>query len=419
MKKVFCTMLSVLLGAALWTGVLPGAAPAATTIEREFRYGPSRFGLTLNADGTTQVQMSGSTRDYAPGRPDLPLMGERVLLPPGQRLAAVEVIELETASLAHGVRLPSTELMRPGVDSVERTAPDPAYFGRADFVPERLVQAGVQGFERGRGVAYVVVAPVRWNPATGELERIARVRVRLVLESTAERPLERERVVPEWEDGGLGAAAPERARPSRPPWPGARAGGALQGHAAALGAGQPGRLRDRHERCDGPGLPAARGLEDAERGAGRGAHDLVHQAAVPVRRRRRRARASLHPGRLLALGHEVGPAGGRHRRDPHAARLHHLLRRRAHRHGPVLLVPGRQLERRRGQPLWRGRRRLPPTPGDSADLLPEVYVGRAPASTLAEAQLFVDKTLQYEKQPVADYMNNLLFFAEVLFPQPW
>jgi hypothetical protein len=151
-------------------------------------------------------------------------VGERVVLPLGQRLAAVEIVELETAPLAHGVRLPSAELLRPGLDSLERTAPDPAFFGRSDFVPERLVQAGVQGFERGQGVAYVEVAPVRWNPATGELERIERVRVRLVLEPTSERPLERERVVPEWEDGGVGAASPG----SRAAQPTALVGGARQ-----------------------------------------------------------------------------------------------------------------------------------------------------------------------------------------------
>jgi hypothetical protein len=58
-------------------------------------------------------------------------------------------------------------------------------------------------------------------------------------------------------------------------------------------------------------------------------------------------------------------------------------------------------------------------PGDDADLMPDVYVGRAPTVTLAQAQLFVDKTLMYEKTPVTDYMKDFLLFAEVLFPQDW
>ena len=32
---------------------------------------------------------------------------------------------------------------------------------------------------------------------------------------------------------------------------------------------------------------------------------------------------------------------------------------------------------------------------------------------------FVDKTLQYEKTPVGDYENTVLYFAQVLFPQNW
>ena len=58
-------------------------------------------------------------------------------------------------------------------------------------------------------------------------------------------------------------------------------------------------------------------------------------------------------------------------------------------------------------------------PGDAADLFPEVWVGRAPVSTRADAQLFVNKTLQYTKTPVGDYENSVLYFAEVLFPQVW
>jgi hypothetical protein len=61
----------------------------------------------------------------------------------------------------------------------------------------------------------------------------------------------------------------------------------------------------------------------------------------------------------------------------------------------------------------------PAEPGDDADLLPEVWVGRAPVVTPADAELFVRKTLTYEQTPVADYMENVLFFAQVITPDPW
>src|SRR6185503_1682704 len=58
-------------------------------------------------------------------------------------------------------------------------------------------------------------------------------------------------------------------------------------------------------------------------------------------------------------------------------------------------------------------------PGDDADLLPEVWVGRAPVVTPSDAELFVRKTLTYEASPVADYMENTLFFAQVITPEHW
>jgi hypothetical protein len=57
--------------------------------------------------------------------------------------------------------------------------------------------------------------------------------------------------------------------------------------------------------------------------------------------------------------------------------------------------------------------------GDEADLYPEVWIGRATVNTVAEASLFIDKTLAYLKNPPADFVTKSLFFAEVLFPKTY
>lgn len=49
---------------------------------------------------------------------------------------------------------------------------------------------------------------------------------------------------------------------------------------------------------------------------------------------------------------------------------------------------------------------------DSLDLFPDVFVGRAPASTVEQAQTFINKVLTYEKNPPTDYQKKILFFAE-------
>ena len=64
--------------------------------------------------------------------------------------------------------------------------------------------------------------------------------------------------------------------------------------------------------------------------------------------------------------------------------------------------------------------------GDGVDLVPELYLGRAPVSTPEDAASFVDKVIAYEEQPAgSQFANRFLFAAEVLFwkddleTEPW
>ena len=50
---------------------------------------------------------------------------------------------------------------------------------------------------------------------------------------------------------------------------------------------------------------------------------------------------------------------------------------------------------------------------DDVDLYPDVFVGRAPVDTIAEASIFVDKTITYESGP-SGYETSALFLAEYL-----
>ena len=55
--------------------------------------------------------------------------------------------------------------------------------------------------------------------------------------------------------------------------------------------------------------------------------------------------------------------------------------------------------------------------GSDVDLLAEVYVGRAPVDTAAEAAIFVEKTIRFESQPHA-HPGDALFIAEFLGDSP-
>ncbi|HEU5311304.1 MAG TPA: C25 family cysteine peptidase, partial [Candidatus Eisenbacteria bacterium] len=56
---------------------------------------------------------------------------------------------------------------------------------------------------------------------------------------------------------------------------------------------------------------------------------------------------------------------------------------------------------------------------DSLDMVPDLVVGRLPATTRAEATAMVDKALRYMKSPPAGALTKNLMLAEVLFPSEW
>ncbi len=59
------------------------------------------------------------------------------------------------------------------------------------------------------------------------------------------------------------------------------------------------------------------------------------------------------------------------------------------------------------------------SPGDSVDLYPDIFVGRAPTANTLEVETFVTKTLTYEKMPDGLFAARNLYLAEVLFPYDW
>jgi hypothetical protein len=56
---------------------------------------------------------------------------------------------------------------------------------------------------------------------------------------------------------------------------------------------------------------------------------------------------------------------------------------------------------------------------DSVNLYPDLYIGRAPAENAADARAFVDKVLEYERNPAQPAQDKVLFFAEVMWSNPY
>jgi len=396
------------------------AAHSASVIEREFRYDAGRVRLTTR-DGFTHVDVTGAMREFRPGHPDLPWVTERIELPAGLRATAVEVTGIEIGVLASEARIAPAAVVRAGIEPLERTRPDPRFFAATTAQPEDFVGLGEQGSQRGRNVAYLRVSPVRWNPSTGELERVARVRVRVTLEPGGEPPVVRERVVPEWEDEPAGADVSPRP------------GGAAAASAAAPPRGPAEPFRPMQ-------LPSVLGspvayviiTSDALAAAFQPLADWKTQSGVPA------------VVRTTSFIRQQYPSAA-----DDAERVRLFIRDAYSRWGTKWVLLGGDTDiipTRQAITLFYGGESIATDlyfscldgnwnadgdsiygegflsagdPGDACDLMPEVYVGRAPVLTVSDAQTFVSKTLQYSRTPVGGYEQGWLMFSEVLFPQPW
>ncbi|HTR97245.1 MAG TPA: C25 family peptidase propeptide domain-containing protein, partial [Candidatus Acidoferrales bacterium] len=194
-------VLALLAGAAI---VRPAGAQNAVTHEFVF---PADQVTLSPVQGGTRVRVRGGTAERLAGRPDLPAVPEAIDVPVGYRVVRVEVAQLETQTIAEHVSV-ETSLQIPLNGGPERRSlPDPAIYASANFLPESPVRFGYEGFQRDRNVAWLMVTPARWQPTSGRLERVSRLVVRLVLAPSAARPLERLRVVPEWEGARGGPSA--------------------------------------------------------------------------------------------------------------------------------------------------------------------------------------------------------------------
>lgn len=409
------------LSTAAFAGLLllafAAVANAAVVLEREFRFDTARLKISHSGE-LTQVDVPGAARESAPGRPDLPWLSERVDLPAGQRIARVEVIGVDASLAAERVKLLPTIEPKPGLGPILRTAPDPAYFDSPFSQPEQLVVLGVQGSQRGRQIGTLRVSPVRWNPRSGRLEQVKSVRVRLTLEPDDSPVTPRERIVREWEDE-LPTGVPTRAftsistpagekpqaTPFRPTQVPSVLGSPVEYVIVTNDAMAPTfqQLADWKTQTGVPAVVRTMsfiqaqypfGADDAERvrlfirdAYSRWGTKWVLLGGDTDVIPERQARTTFYGGEMIAADMYFSCVDGNWNAD--------------------------------GDSLFGEGYYSTDDPGDNCDILPEVYVGRAPTSTVAEALQFVTKTLTYVNATQADYQNAWLFFSEVLFPQDW
>ncbi len=405
---------------------------ASADVVRTFTFAPHEVDVQRTLDGV-RVSVAGGVPMGAPGTPEFPAVPAYIELADGERVVdvAFEVGGWAPVAAASG-RVRAAATFSPGLPG-SVSAPDAELYGANAWFPLEAGLRGPGGGLRGRNVAAVALQPVRLRPASGDVEVATSitVRVRTAPDTSPDR-LVRRRVVPEWEASfdrlserfGRGAGV------LRPAWTSAariqsandftlQSGGggftpsvvpSVEGSAVqyliitnAAMAAEMQRLADWRTRTGVPTIvrtvefiqanyPYGFDLQDRIRRFVREAYEqwgITHVLlggdtdVIPPRF----GRTTFFGGAYIPTDLYYSDLDGNWNAD--------------------------------GDSLFGEAYTDLSTPGDEANLLPEVYVGRAPVTTSAQAKTFVDKVLQYSRTPVGDYENRILFAGEVLFPQDW
>jgi len=412
------------------------ACATATTVfadaVRTFTFAPHEVEVQRTAEGM-RVSIAGGVPMGAPGQPEFPAVPAYIELADGERVADVTFEVGGWAPVSGGAgRVRPAATFSPGLPA-SVAAPDAGLYAADAWFPLAAGLRGPGGGLRGRNVAAVALHPVRLRPASGEVEVATSitVRVRTTADASADR-LVRQRVVPAWEASfgrmserfGRGAdvlrpAWSSAARISSPGDLGLQSGGggfapsvvpSVEGSAVqfliitnAAMAAEMQRLADWRTRTGVPTVvrtvefiqanyPYGFDLQDRIRRFVREAYEqwgITHVLlggdtdVIPPRF----GRTTFFGGAYIPTDLYYSDLDGNWNAD--------------------------------GDSLFGEAYSELANPGDEANLLPEVYVGRAPVSKVAQAKTFVDKVLQYSRTPVGDYEDRILFAGEVLFPQEW
>ena len=108
------------------------------------------------------------------GQPDLPLVNRMVRIPANSGVE-LEVLQTEWIPLGqHDIR-PMQERLHTEAELPLPWVEDPASYGRQGWWPADWIKTGDPMLVRETRLVQLSVAPLRWNPVSGELQRLARL----------------------------------------------------------------------------------------------------------------------------------------------------------------------------------------------------------------------------------------------------
>jgi hypothetical protein len=367
----------------------------------------------------------------SPGEPAIPVYAVHYGIPTGSRVKSFRIVETEWVGLGAGfLPVPIQRPARTG-ESLEFQPPEGEGYRSSSWYPEEVFDYAGGGYLRGRKVEGFVVRPIRYRGDSGELEYLSRLEVEIELEESPGGYVKIKRAVREVEasiDEILDGIVRKRIGIGYGEWMEAQ-GVALEGREADVEAGFiPSLLPDLE------GSPVEYVIVTNEDMKAEFEELAEWKTAKGVR-------AVVKTVEWIQANYPNGT-------DP-AETIRFFLRDAYANWGTMYLllggdtdvVPIRYVKNTYNNPGsevptdvyyscldgdWNddgdeffGEGYMPTAPGDSVDLYPDLFIGRAPVNTCEEASVFIDKLLLYQRAPSITHAGRGLYMAEVLFPSDW
>lgn len=423
----------VVPGASFAVALLLLAPPAIADVVRSFDFAPHEVSITPTLTGA-RVSILDGVGVGDPGAPEIPAVPAYIEIPDGERVVRVRFEASGWTPVPSSAgRVRPTAALSPGFP-ISGSLADPVLYAEDAWFPAAAGMIGPSGGMRGRNLASVALQPVRVRPASGQVEVASMITVHV--ETAPDRSpdrLVRRRVVAEWEDEFDASWSGRQGRGLevlRPAWSTGTRVESTRGLAAQSGGG--GFTPNVVPSVEGSPvqyLIITNNLMQAEM---QRLADWRTRTGVPTVVRTVEFIQANYP-----YGFDLQDRIRRFVREAYTQwGITHLLLGAdtdviPPRYGRTTFFGGAYIPsdlyysdldgnwNADGDSLFGEAYQDLGNPGDNVNLFPDVYTGRAPITTVAQAKTFVDKTLQYSRTPVGDYENKALFAGEVLFPQEW
>ncbi len=136
----------------------------------------------------TAVTIAGVPSIATIGAPALPMMNTRIALPSGMQATGIEVVNASYQALrGNHTLLPATHpvpLSLMGETTIDLPVPDQAIYSSSVNFPAQPARLENSSMLLGFPVAYLSVYPVRWNPASGTIEVLTNLEIKVSTETS-------------------------------------------------------------------------------------------------------------------------------------------------------------------------------------------------------------------------------------------